>query len=55
VVFEFDRASVGSTAIEQLIIEPGKLPPGRYRVTVAVTDPAQNVKTRSVAIEIDIR
>jgi len=55
VVFEFDRGASGSTAIEQLIIEPDKLPAGRYRVTVAVTDQSQNVKSLSSAIVITIR
>ena len=55
VVFEFDRGASASTAIEQLIIEPDKLPAGRYRVTVAVTDQSQNVKSLSSAIVITIR
>ena len=55
VVFEFDRGAVGSIAQERLVIEPDKLPPGQYRVTVAVTDLSRNVKSESVALEIAIR
>ena len=55
VVFEFERAGEGSRASEQLIIEPDRIPAGRYRVTVAVTDLTRNVKSESVALDITIR
>ena len=55
VVFEFERGAEFSTARERLVIEPDKLPPGRYRVTVAVTDLTRNVKSESVALDIAIR
>lgn len=55
VVFEFERGAQFSTARERLVIEPDKLPPGRYRVTVAVTDLTRNVKSESVALDITIR
>ena len=55
VVFEFDRAAAGTTARERLVIEPDRLPAGRYRVTLAVTDLARNVKSESAALEIEIR
>ena len=55
VVFEFERGAQFSTAQERLVIEPDKLPPGRYRVTVAVTDLTRNVKSESVALDITIR
>ena len=54
IVFEFDRDAIGAMAIQQLVIEPDRLPPGRYRVTVAVTDLSRNVKSESVALEIAI-
>jgi len=56
VVFEFDRegAWLGATP-ERLVIEPGRLPPGRYRVTLAVTDLPTNVKSQTVALDITIR
>ena len=55
VVFEFERGAELGSATERLVIEPDKLPPGRYRVTVAVTDLTRNVKSESVALDITIR
>lgn len=56
VVFEFDRESAWHETIpERLVIEPGRLPRGRYRVTLAVTDLPSNVKSETVALEITIR
>jgi hypothetical protein len=55
VVFEFERDAPTPGAAERLVIEPDKLPAGRYRVTVAVTDPRRNVKSQSVALEVTIR
>lgn len=55
VVFEFDREIESSTSAERLIVEPGRLPAGRYRVTLSVTDRTRNVKSESVALEIEIR
>src|SRR5215831_3173587 len=56
VVFEFDRDVEWSGAVpERLVIEPGRLPPGRYRVALSVTDVATNVKSETVALEIAVR
>ena len=55
VVFEFDRETESSTSFERLIIQPDRLPAGRYRVTLSVTDRTRNVKSESVALEIEIR
>ena len=55
VAFEFDREIASSTAFERLIVQPDRLPTGRYRVTLAVTDRTRNVKSESVALEIEIR
>jgi hypothetical protein len=55
VVFEFDREILGTRVAERLVIEPEKLPAGKYRVTVVVTDGARNVKSESVALDIVIR
>ena len=55
VVFEFDRTGFAGAAAERLVIQPDKLPAGRYRVTLAVTDLQRNVKSESVAIEVTIR
>ena len=54
IVFEFDRDVIGTVTSQQLAIEPDKVPPGRYRVTVAVTDLSRNVKSESVALDIAI-
>jgi hypothetical protein len=56
VVFEFERQGAWQGTIpERLVIEPGRLPRGRYRVTLAVTDLPSNVKSETVAAEITIR
>ena len=55
VVFEFDRSAFARPAVEQLVIEPGKVPAGRYRVTVVLTDLQRNVKSQSAAIDVTIR
>jgi hypothetical protein len=55
-VFEFTReAPARGTMPERIVIEPGRVPAGRYRVTLAVTDLAANVKSQTVALEITIR
>ena len=41
--------------VEQLVLEPGRVPPGRYRVTLGVTDAVRAVKSEPVAIEITVR
>jgi hypothetical protein len=55
VVFEFDRQTESSTSFERLIIQPDRLPGGRYRVTLSVTDRTRNVKSESAQLEIEIR
>ena len=56
VVFEFEREGETRRIVpERLVIEPGRVPPGRYRVSLAVTDLRRNVKSESVALEITIR
>ncbi|HXJ31033.1 MAG TPA: GWxTD domain-containing protein [Gemmatimonadales bacterium] len=56
VVFAFERdVEWRSATPEQLVIEPGRLPPGRYRVTLSVTDVPSNVKSETVALEIAVR
>src|SRR5204862_3331523 len=55
IVFEFAReAGCGARLPERLVIAPGRLAAGRYRVTLSVTDDATNVKSETVAIEITI-
>jgi hypothetical protein len=56
VVFEFDREAEWRGALtERLVIQPGKLARGRYRVTLSVTDIPSNVKSETVALEIRVR
>lgn len=56
VVFEFDREADWRSALpERLVIQPGRLPPGRYRVTLSVTDIPSNVKSETVALVIRVR
>ncbi len=55
VVFEFDRETESSMSHEQLVIDPDRVPAGRYRVTVAVTDLVRNVKSESATLDIVIR
>src|SRR5882672_4993182 len=55
VVFEFDRDAFASAAPERLVIDPDRLPAGRYRVTVLVTDLQRNVKSESAALDVTIR
>ncbi len=55
VVFEFDRNAAQTLAVERLVLEPGKVPAGRYRVTVVVTDLQRNVKSKSAVLEVTIR
>lgn len=56
VVFEFTREAEWRGALpERLVIQPGRLPPGRYRVTLAVTDTPSNVKSETVALDITVR
>ena len=55
-MFEFTReAPARGMRPERIVIEPGRVPPGRYRVTLAVTDLGPNVKSQTVALEITIR
>jgi hypothetical protein len=56
VVFEFTReVSVRETLREQVVLAPGRVPAGHYRVTVAVTDLLRNVKSQSVALDVTLR
>lgn len=56
VTFEFTRVAPARVAQpERLVIDPGRLAPGRYRVTVAVTDDLRNVKSAPVGLAITVR
>ena len=52
-VFEFEREAVADDAVaERLVIAPERLGPGRYRVSLAVTDLVRNVKSEAAALDI---
>jgi len=56
VVFEFTRETPATdVALERLVLDPRRMSPGRYRVTLGVTDVVRNVKEESVAVEITVR
>jgi tetratricopeptide (TPR) repeat protein len=56
VVVEFTRDAPWRGVLpERIVIEPGRLPPGRYRVTLAVTDVLSNVKSETVGLDVDVR
>jgi hypothetical protein len=56
VTFEFTRdVPVGEAVREQVVLAPGRVPAGHYRVTVAVTDLSRNVKSQSVALDVTLR
>lgn len=56
VALEFVREAPAALVVrERLVIEPGRVPVGRYRVRLAVTDLRRNVKSESVELEITIR
>lgn len=54
-VFEFDRSVPGGVVTpERLVIEAGRFAPGRYRVTLDVTDLERNVKSETVALVVTV-
>jgi hypothetical protein len=56
VVLEFTREAPALRVVpERLVLEPGRLTPGRYRVSLAVTDLGTDVKSAPVALEITVR
>ncbi|MGH7676395.1 MAG: GWxTD domain-containing protein, partial [Gemmatimonadales bacterium] len=56
VVLEFERAVPAMPVVrERLVIEPGRISPGRYLVRLVVTDVQRNVKSESAELKITIR
>jgi hypothetical protein len=56
VTFALEREARSDAPVaERLVLEPGRVPAGRYRVTLAVTDLLRNVKSRTVEILVTIR
>ncbi len=55
-VIGFARAGAFTPRIvESLVIDPGRLPPGRYRLQLLVTDDVRGVRTGSAVIEFRLR
>lgn len=55
-VFEFDRdVAARATVIERLVLASGRVPPGRYRVSLAVTDLVTDVKSETATLELTVR
>jgi hypothetical protein len=55
-VFTFVRERPAqATLVEQIVIEPGRIPSGRYRVAVAITTPSGAIETQTTSVEIVIR
>ena len=56
VVFEFTRdVDARETVPEQVVLAPGRVTAGHYRVSVAVTDLSRLVKSQSVALDVTLR
>jgi len=56
IVLEFDRETRGGSIVaEQLVIDPARLPAGRYRVSLEVTDLVAVVKSATAGTEMVIR
>ena len=55
VVLRFTRDGPATAVVrERVVIDPGLVTPGRYRVMLAVTDLVRNVKSASAALEVTI-
>jgi len=56
VVLQFEREVRGTAVVaEQIVIGPSRLPRGRSRVTLSVTDLAADVKSETAAIDVIVR
>jgi hypothetical protein len=55
-VFTFLRERPAeATLVEQIVIEPGRIPSGRYRVAVAIAAPSGAIESQTTSVEIVIR
>jgi tetratricopeptide (TPR) repeat protein len=56
VSFSVPRTSpAGPTVIERLVVQPGLVPPGDYRLTLSVRDQLLGVTSRGVALDLTLR
>jgi hypothetical protein len=56
VTFTFPRTRVADPkVIERLVIQPGLVPAGEYRLTLTVHDRVLGITSRSVALDLTLR
>ena len=56
VSFSFSRTVPAATTVfERLLVQPGQVPPGRYRVTLAVRDRILGLRTGAVSLDVTLR
>lgn len=56
VTFSFPRVRAAQPAVvERLTVQPGLVPPGRYRVTLVVRDRILGLTARGTALDVDLR
>jgi tetratricopeptide (TPR) repeat protein len=56
VSFSFSRTvPATSTTLERLVVQPGQVPPGRYRVTLAVRDRILGLRAGAVSLDVTLR
>lgn len=55
VAFQFRRAVTAQpTVVERLVIQPGQIPPGTYRITVTVNDRTMGLEAQTVRVDITL-
>lgn len=56
VTFSFPRVRAAQPVlVERLTVQPGLVPPGRYRVTLMVQDRVLGLTARTVALDVELR
>jgi hypothetical protein len=56
VTFTFPRThATAATVIERLVVQPGLVPPGEYRLTLSVRDRMLGITSRGVALDLTLR
>jgi len=56
VTFAFPRVRAAEpVVVERLTVQPGLVPPGRYRVTLVVRDRILGLTARAAALDVELR
>lgn len=56
VTFTFPRThAAGAVVVERLVVQPGLVPPGAYRLTLSVRDRIVGITSRGVALDLTLR